>query len=269
MLGCHTDSPCFKIAPVSKLEGRSGFTQLTVQTYGGGLWYTWFDRDLILAGKVIVRSEGKLQSRLWRSKHAIARIANLCIHLRTERGTFNPNNENETKPIIATSIVDALFGSGNAKKKDEETFELEGRHSLPFLNMIAEDLGVQIEDLMDFQLNFVDQQAAQFIGLHKEFLVGGRLDNLVSSLPAVDSIAAMTNLENAEVTLLMNFDHEEIGSLSAQGADSNLAAEVTERIYSLLKPAYTREDYWRAIHRSLLLSCDVAHALHPNYASHH
>jgi aspartyl aminopeptidase len=93
---------------------------------------------------------------LWRSKHAIARIANLCIHLRTDRAAFNPNNENETKPIIATSIVDALFGSGNTKQKDEETFELEGKHSLPFLNMIATDLGVDITDLVDFQLNFVD-----------------------------------------------------------------------------------------------------------------
>lgn len=269
MLGCHTDSPCFKIAPISKLEGRHGFTQLTVQTYGGGLWYTWFDRDLILAGKVIVKKEGKLQSMLWRSKHAIARIADLCIHLRTDRSGFNPNKEAETKPIISTAIMDQLFGQGNAKPTGEDTYELEGKHSLIFLQMIATDLGVQVEDLVDFQLNFVDVQDADFIGLHKEFLVGGRLDNLISSLPGADGLVDVTNLDNNECSVLLLFDNEEIGSQSAQGADSNMVCEVTERIFSLIKPSYTKDDYFRSIRKSLLLSCDVAHAIHPNYASYH
>eukprot|EP01010_Urceolus_cornutus_P003994 NODE_597_length_1510_cov_408.447639_g446_i0.p1 GENE.NODE_597_length_1510_cov_408.447639_g446_i0~~NODE_597_length_1510_cov_408.447639_g446_i0.p1 ORF type:complete len:160 (+),score=12.01 NODE_597_length_1510_cov_408.447639_g446_i0:315-794(+) len=155
MLGCHTDSPCFKIAPVSKLEGKCGFTQLTVQTYGGGLWDTWFDRDLILAGKVIVNHEGQLQSRLWRSKHAIARIPNLCIHLRKERAGFNPNKENETQPLIASTILDSLFGAGIAKPESDH-YSMQAKHSLPLLNMIATDLGIGIENLVDFELNFVD-----------------------------------------------------------------------------------------------------------------
>lgn len=93
MLGCHTDSPCFKIAPKSKKEDVAGFTELTVQTYGGGLWHTWFDRDLLLAGKVFVKKDGKIQSMYWRSKHAVARIPNLCIHLSTERAKFEPQKE--------------------------------------------------------------------------------------------------------------------------------------------------------------------------------
>lgn len=146
---------------------------------------------------------------------------------------------------------------------------MQAHHSLPFLNMIATDLGVQIEDIANFQLNLVDAQKADIIGLHKEFLVGGRLDNLVDSLIGTDAIADADNLDNAEVAILMNFDNEEIGSQSAQGADSNFVAEVTERIYSLVKPAHTREDFFRTIRHSLLVSVDVAHAIHPNYAGHH
>jgi aspartyl aminopeptidase len=269
MIGCHTDSPCFKIAPVSKMENKCGFTQLAVQSYGGGLWYTWFDRDLILAGKVIINRLGKMTSVLWRSKHAIARIANLCIHLRKERNGFDPNKEIETRPLISNSLIDQLFGEGVAKPEGEDTYNLEAKHSLGFLQMMADDLGVGVHDIVDFDLNFVDIQDADFIGLNKEWLVSGRLDNLVSSLPGLDAIQNNTVSDNSEVSVLLLFDHEEIGSASAQGADSNMVVDITERIYSIVKPNYTRDDYSRAIRHSMLLSADAAHALHPNYTDKH
>jgi aspartyl aminopeptidase len=91
----------------------------------------------------------------------------------------------------------------------------------------------------------------------------------VSSLTGIDGLVDVTNLDNSEVSVLLLFDHEEIGSTSAQGANSNIVVEVTERIFSVLKPTHTREDYYRSIRRSLLLSCDVAHAVHPNYVQFH
>jgi aspartyl aminopeptidase len=83
MVGCHTDSPVFKIAPVSKVE-KGGYRQINVMTYGGGLWRTWFDRDLTLAGKVIVMEKGKLVSKLWYAKKPLIVLPSLCIHLDRE-----------------------------------------------------------------------------------------------------------------------------------------------------------------------------------------
>ncbi len=90
IIGAHTDSPCLKIAPRSKASFKS-FAQSYVMTYGGGLWHTWFDRDLILAGKIVYQDGDKYTSKLWRSKKALLKIPNLAIHLRTDRNKFEPN----------------------------------------------------------------------------------------------------------------------------------------------------------------------------------
>lgn len=106
IIGCHTDSPVLKLAPVTKMADRAGYQQLAVQLYGGGLWHTWFDRDLTLAGKIIVNDNGKLVSKYWRAQEPILKVPNLAIHLTDRSGTFEPNKENHTKPILASSIVD-------------------------------------------------------------------------------------------------------------------------------------------------------------------
>jgi aspartyl aminopeptidase len=106
IVGCHTDSPVLKLAPVTKMADRSGFNQVAVQLYGGGLWHTWFDRDLTLAGKVIVNDNGKLISKYWRCNEPILKVPNLAIHLTDRSGTFEPNKESHTKPILASSVVD-------------------------------------------------------------------------------------------------------------------------------------------------------------------
>ena len=108
IIGCHTDSPVLKVAPFSALKDRHGFNQLNVQTYGGGLWHTWFDRDLSLAGKVIVAQGNKLVSKYWHAKNnkPLLKIANLAIHLTDKSGTFEPNKENHLKPILSSAIID-------------------------------------------------------------------------------------------------------------------------------------------------------------------
>lgn len=90
IIGAHTDSPCLKLAPNSKANYKS-FAQSYVMTYGGGLWHTWFDRDLSLAGKIVYQDGEKFTSKLWRSKKALLKIPNLAIHLRTDRNKFEPN----------------------------------------------------------------------------------------------------------------------------------------------------------------------------------
>jgi aspartyl aminopeptidase len=106
MIGCHTDSPCLKMAPRSALK-TLGYHQVNVQTYGGGLWRTWFDRDLTLAGKVVIKNDEstKLESRLWSCDHALMKVPNLAIHL-DRADEFNPNKESHLKPILAMGVVD-------------------------------------------------------------------------------------------------------------------------------------------------------------------
>lgn len=120
IVGCHTDSPCLKIAPRSKLS-TVGYNQVNVMTYGGGLWRTWFDRDLTLAGKVVVQSEDghHLESKLWSCSHALMKVPNLAIHL-DRADEFNPNKETHLKPILAMGIVDQIFGDGVAKIEDDK-----------------------------------------------------------------------------------------------------------------------------------------------------
>ena len=118
----------------------------------------------------------------------------------------------------------------------------------------------------------MDTQPAQLVGLHKEFVSSPRLDNLGSSLVALDAIINNpASHDNAEVNMIMLFDHEEVGSQSAQGADSNMAVEATTRIFEAVAPAGAskQSDYYRAIRQSFLISADMAHALHPNYQEKH
>jgi aspartyl aminopeptidase len=106
IVGCHTDSPVLKLAPHSKQENKCGFQQMNIQCYGGGLWRTWFDRDLGLAGKVIIQDDDKkLTSMLWDSKQAVMNVPSLCIHLDRE-DSFKPNKESHLKPILASACID-------------------------------------------------------------------------------------------------------------------------------------------------------------------
>ena len=109
IVGCHTDSPVLKIAPRSKLE-KFGCHQINVMTYGGGLWRTWFDRDLSLAGKVIVKEGDKLVSKYWNAGRPLMKVPSLAIHL-DRSDEFKPNKETHLKPILTTNIVNNLFGS--------------------------------------------------------------------------------------------------------------------------------------------------------------
>jgi aspartyl aminopeptidase len=105
IIGCHTDSPVLKLAPNTKVD-KHGYRQINIQTYGGGLWRTWFDRDLSLSGKVIVMENGALVSKYWTSDKPLIVLPSLCIHLDPERESFTPNKENHLRPLMSMSIID-------------------------------------------------------------------------------------------------------------------------------------------------------------------
>mmetsp|Transcript_3175 Transcript_3175/g.4818 ORF Transcript_3175/g.4818 Transcript_3175/m.4818 type:complete len:548 (-) Transcript_3175:180-1823(-) len=288
IIGGHTDSPVLKVKPRSKRQPKSGCHQLGVETYGGGLWYTWFDRDLGVCGRVMVRSkDGKIEQRLLKIQRPILRVPTLAIHLETEeeRKAFKVNKEDHTSPILAMHVEKALSSPvvvGEKAKEEKETDEADKKnepkdgwteHQEPLLlHLIAQELDISIPDIIDFELNLFDVQTASLGGAFNEFLHSARLDNLASCFLATEALAEYSMMEitdDADISLIALFDHEEVGSSSAVGAGSTVMAEAVERITTALQPNTNPDIMQATLRKSFCLSVDQAHAVHPNYASKH
>ena len=265
ILGAHTDSPCLKVKPHSKIT-KEGYLELGVQTYGGGLWHTWFDRDLALAGRVIVHAaNGKFEQKLVFLNRPIARIPTLAIHLdRGVREKFSFNTETQLLPVIATVVKGVLEN------------ESESDHHPILLKALAEELKCKVTDIRDFELCLCDAQPATLGGLQKEFIFSPRLDNLMSCWVGLQSLLkSLPTLETeSRVRLAVFFDNEEVGSQSMMGADSTLLNTIIDRIDESFGPKNANNaapvNLSEMTRRnSFIISADMAHACHPNYASKH
>lgn len=271
MIGAHTDSPCLRVKPISKIE-KHGYVSVGVETYGGGIWNTWFDRDLTVAGRAMVRKDDKVEHRLVHVDRPIMRVPNLAIHLnRAVNDGFAPNKENELKPILATSITAQLErGMVDESGKDIAVPSSSEKHSTVLLNVLADELGVPATDIMDFELCAADTQPAAVGGALNEFIFSPRLDNLFCSFAALQSLMASCETPNSleedtNVRVVMLFDNEEVGSMSAQGAQSSLAEYFMRRISA----GSHQTAFEESVPKSFLLSADMAHAIHPNYPEKH
>ncbi|XVF11556.1 hypothetical protein REPUB_Repub08aG0038000 [Reevesia pubescens] len=271
IVGAHTDSPCLKLKPVSKVT-KGGYLELGVQTYGGGLWHTWFDRDLTVAGRVMIREEkgGSVSHshQLVRIEEPIMRVPTLAIHL--DRGVndgFKVNTQSHLLPVLATLIKAELNREVAENGPAEKMTKNSSHHSL-LLQMIANKLGCQPDQICDFELQACDTQPSIVAGATKEFIFSGRLDNLCMSFCSlkalIDSTSSESDLEDESgVRMVALFDHEEVGSNSAQGAGSPAMLDALSQITN----SFTSDSKMliKAIQRSFLVSADMAHALHPNY----
>ncbi|KAG0639220.1 peptidase M18 [Tuber brumale] len=289
LLGAHTDSPALRVKPISKRFAEKGsFMQVGVETYGGGLWHTWFDRDLSIAGRAMVRrSDGSKVSKLIKINKPILRIPTLAIHLdRQEAFTFN--KETQLFPITglaATALNKPLSSTTEEpEKKTEDGFKplmtMTERHHPAVVDLIAEEAGVCVGDVLDFEMILYDAQASCLGGINDEFIFSARLDNLTMSHCATEAIIESLEPEDAlgdesGIRLISLFDHEEIGSLTAQGAHSNLLPAVIRRLSVLAGDGSASDStaYEETLVKSMLWSCDMAHSVHPNYPekyeSHH
>ena len=177
VVGAHTDSPVLKVKPVSNMEG-SGYTQLGVECYGGGLWHTWLDRDLSLAGMLVVaKAGGGFERKLVHIKRPLMRIPSLCIHLQTaaEREKLELNKETHLVPIMAM-INEEL----NKKKSDKsEAGAFTDRHTPALVEILAQEAGCAVEDIRDMDLSLYDTQSGAAWGTKNEFFSGARIDNQV------------------------------------------------------------------------------------------
>mmetsp|Transcript_4997 Transcript_4997/g.10523 ORF Transcript_4997/g.10523 Transcript_4997/m.10523 type:complete len:485 (+) Transcript_4997:163-1617(+) len=282
IIGGHTDSPNLRIKPrSSRATGAGRITQLNVETYGGGLWHTWFDRDLSVAGRVILEEEGGTYRQvLVDLKKPICRIPSLCIHLQTgeERAAFKVNKEDHLQPIFQQAVSDTLEKPAQKKTKTGEakTAWAEGHDPL-LLSLIAAELDVSESQISDFELALYDTQPACLGGPSEEFLYSARLDNQATCFAAAEALrryASSPSLaSDTYVSLAVLFDHEEVGSASQCGAGSPIMSEAVKRITASLTgcsaalPALEAEQI--ALRKSFCLSVDMAHAVHPNYAHKH
>lgn len=236
MVGAHTDSPCLKVKP-NPIRTKHGYQQLGVEVYGGVLLNPWFDRDLSLAGRVTSEdTAGNIINSLVNLREPIAVIPSLAIHLDREA-----NNARKVNP--ETDIPPVLL-------QEDESFRL--------ASLIAEQ--IQDREILATELSFYDTNPARIIGLHREFLASARLDNLLSCYTGMQ---ALLNADPEVTSLLVCNDHEEVGSASAAGAEGTFLKDVLERITE------AGEARLRTFARSLLVSTDNAHGIHPNYPDRH
>ena len=194
IIGAHTDSPSLRISPNS-YNPSGELERYNVQYYGGGLWFTWLDRDLSLAGKVIFKDKsGKLTSKIIQCEEPIFFIPNCPPHLKSgsERESLTINKENHLKPLIATLRVNSAFNEEEKEDKNKKDKKL----GKTLRNVIFRELNKGCEkpifengdQIVDYDLVLYDTQSPSLIGLNKEFLASGRLDNLGSSIPALYSM---------------------------------------------------------------------------------
>lgn len=289
-VGAHTDSPCFKLKPVSKKE-KVGYVQVGVETYGGGLWNTWWDRDLSISGRVIVADDASPDCATFKSRlvsirdRPILRIPNLAIHLNRGAGdNYKFNVEENMVPILALAqkhVAEQLNGSGAESAGGGSAVgdpTMQSKHAPLLLNLLASELKVDPVQIQDFELSLYDTQPASIGGAHNEFINSGRLDNLMSCFCSVTALLSSispgqsTLADSSSIRAICLFDNEEVGSVSNQGAESNMLPSLIRRLARIqvegVEPFSGAGDGFDvALAKSFLISADMAHAIHPNYTS--
>lgn len=274
IIGAHTDSPNLRIAPNS-YNPAGGLERYNCQSYGGALWFTWFDRDLSVAGKVVYRNaEGKLDTKIIKCDEPLFFIPNCPPHLKEDRTTLKWNIETEMKPIIATTHVSSLLIENeedkvNASKHDKKLGSVLRTVILKELRKETKNESLTFESIVDYDLVLYDTQPSKLIGLNKEFLSSGRLDNLGSSVPALYALINVSKEEiiaqQSSINIIALFDNEEIGSLTYQGANGSFFYNHLNRIYHQTSTNPSTDGFLAMCNRSFVVSADLAHSYNPNF----
>lgn len=239
IVGAHTDSPGFVLKPHPDI-GSAGWQQLGMEIYGGPLLNSWLDRELGLAGRVIL-SDG--EQRLVRTG-AIMRIPQLAIHLDRSVNDEGVKLDRQSHLTPVWSV---------------------NRPDLMIMEQIALLAGCDVDQIDGTDLSAYATTPPEVFGPNDEFLASGRLDNLSSVHAGL--LAMISTVESDLITVLAAFDHEEIGSGSRSGAAGPVLAEVLSGISAALGGSF--DDHRRALARSVCLSADTGHAVHPNYVQRH
>lgn len=249
ILGAHTDSPSFKVKPKAS-RSTGAWQKIGVEVYGGPLLNSWLDRELRLAGRLTFLREGQLQTALV-ATGPLARIPQLAIHLDREA--------NNGLKLDKQANLYPVWGFGESEQD-----------LLDFLARQVEGGPLDPEAIVGYDLVFADSQEPRRFGARGELFAAGRLDNLSSvhaGLQALLRCAQGSASDREQTLMLAAFDHEEIGSESRSGACGPFLEDVLVRLSQAR--GETPEDYRSSLARSVCLSSDAGHLLHPNYPGHH
>ncbi len=248
IVGAHTDSPNLRIKPNPE-SNKEHYVQWGVEPYGGVLLATWADRDLGLSGRVTIEKGAEFRTELLRIDRAIARIPNLAIHLNRKVNDegLTLNKHKHLPPVVAI-----------AGEKEEGN---------RLLNLLGTELGVDPETICGWDLGLHHTHKPTIGGLDDEFVFAPRLDNQASCYSALEALIAQTETPESTAVIAL-FDHEEVGSCSERGAASTL---LRNTLCQLIRNhvAQAEGGIERATARSYMVSADMAHGVHPNYADLH
>ncbi len=253
LLGAHTDSPNLRVKPVADLT-REGVRQLGVETYGGLLSYTWLDRDLGLAGSVVLAAEapgGLLETRLVRVDRPILRVPSLAIHLNREvrKDGLKLNDQKHLPPVLG------LETEGDSQPESA------------LRALLGAELDVEPARILSWDLSLMDVVPATLGGMEDELIFAPRLDNQAMCHASMSALLAASAGPATQIVTL--YDHEEVGSSSAAGAGGNVVEQLLRRVAEVAAPGAEAGALPRAVARSYQVSADMAHGVHPNYSDRH
>ncbi|MBR5686335.1 MAG: M18 family aminopeptidase [Prevotella sp.] len=246
MICAHCDSPTFRIKPNAEMLCEGGIVKLNTEVYGGPIMSTWFDRPLTIAGRVIVKGKNAMSpvTLLLHVKRPLLQISNLAIHFnRQVNDGVKLSKQKDMLPILG--IIRDRLECGNL-----------------LMNVICDELKVEKDEILDFDLYLADATPACTFGVHNEFLSSGRLDDLSMCYAGLEALLAAKPANTTQVLAI--FDNEETGSQTKQGAASPFLAMMLRRI--ALAQSGTEEAFYQAVERAFMVSADNAHAWHPNYS---
>lgn len=242
IVGAHTDSPNLRVKQRPD-RSEAMWRVVRLQPYGGALLNSWLDRDLGLSGRISLRTkDGQVEHRLVRFDEPLLRVPQLAIHLAEDRNSVSLNPQRH---------LDAVFGAEGPAR--------------PFHYYVADWAGVAPADLLSADLMTHDLTPSRVIGVDKDLISAPRLDNQASCYAGLEALLSAE--ASGYLAVLALFDHEEVGSVSDHGAQSDLLRTTLERI--VLTSGGDREDFLRLTTASMLASADMAHATHPNYPERH
>ena len=243
IVGAHTDSPGLRLKPQAAFGG-DGLVRIGVEVYGGPILATFTDRDLSIAGRVMVRTASGHETKLIKFEDTLMRLPNLAIHMNREV------NDKGLK-LDKQKELPLIFGeSASGFEADQQ-----------FLAHIAKALKVEVHHILSFELNVFDTQKGAFWGAEQAYIANSQLDNLASCHAALTAMLASHNSATTNICAL--FDHEEVGSESASGASGSFLNDTISRI--AIATGLNAEDKQRAFAQSFFVSADMAHAYHPNH----
>ena len=243
----HLDSPTFRIKSNAEIVVENRYVTLNVEKYGGMLLAPWLDRPLSAAGRVLVRTESGIETKLVNIDRDLMIIPNVAIHMNREiNNGYKWDMKQDLRPLLA--------GVQAADKSAEDIGTI-------FRRLVAEEAGVSPEDVLDTDLYLYNREKASVIGLNGEFISSGRLDDLQCAFGTLKGFLAAR--PEKSIAVYCAFDNEEVGSMTKQGADSSFLRCTLERISTAL--GRSRGEFMASLAQSFMISADNAHAVHPNH----